>query len=57
METMKPRAAAASASQRAKGAFLSLPVASTARPPRIGTQITRLRGGNPNIFFFLKPWL
>ncbi len=39
--TIKPASAPVNASQRASGAFLSEPVASTTTPARMGTQMTR----------------
>jgi len=47
--TIRPASAPPSDSQRASGALRSEPVASTATPARIGTQMTRERIDCPNM--------
>src|SRR4030042_4856806 len=51
--TARPSSAPANAIQRASAALRSEPVASTATPARIGTQMTRERIDCPNMGFVL----
>ena len=52
MVTSTPSTEVTSAIIRCSGAFRSEPVASTTKPPIIGTQIARLRRGIPVIVYF-----
>jgi hypothetical protein len=53
MVTRKPSTEPTMAIVRAKGAFLSLPVANTSMPKIIGSQIATLMMGNPKIMLFI----